>query len=532
MIRKLLYTIIWAYVFSFGAALLFGLAGPFFFPKPVGAQAGDQAFQAAARMSLGVPGVGGFVGVAFGLLGLLPGTSIRRAFRHSKRPLLRKVDPGLYTLRLFLDGEYRPPADSEGSDLPKIAFLTVGIIAILLGVTGVLYGLAAALQTGIPSHVSDVFSFRIALYTICLLCIAFCGVLLSCGVEFVQVRTRKVWLFGTVMLLEVLYLALSWFLLRVLFWLIPEVGTSVAAAMEAANSALMFQAVVLFPLWAPFLALWATYHLAPESLSDGSGAAVTTAKRSVDRATAIRALQARCQNVRRMYNGFDYKALLGVARSRQKAGVDQAMRFIRSLPDGQSRYMQALTDLSRAFAQAMPAYEAELLREEVTFFQAVRTAMLASTGDVPAVANVVEDGVSDVPPIPEAVILEPAAPAIAEPVILEPAERRVPGGAIVEPTKRPTLCEDEADFYNALDVEDAEVELLGVPTLLTIARELAAAVRRNVTVDWSLRKNAKGEMRLMAKRILKKHGYPPHKQENVAQFVLARAEEVCRESGG
>ena len=82
------------------------------------------------------------------------------------------------------------------------------------------------------------------------------------------------------------------------------------------------------------------------------------------------------------------------------------------------------------------------------------------------------------------------------------------------------LSEDEAAFYEALEVNDSAVRVLGEPALKTIARELVQAVRGNVTIDWTIRENVRAKMRVIVKRILRKHGYPPDKQEKATQTVL------------
>jgi type I restriction enzyme R subunit len=62
------------------------------------------------------------------------------------------------------------------------------------------------------------------------------------------------------------------------------------------------------------------------------------------------------------------------------------------------------------------------------------------------------------------------------------------------------------------------------PTLRDIARELAVSVRKNVTIDWMLRENVRAQLRVLVKRILRKYGYPPDKQEKATQTVLEQAE--------
>ena len=86
------------------------------------------------------------------------------------------------------------------------------------------------------------------------------------------------------------------------------------------------------------------------------------------------------------------------------------------------------------------------------------------------------------------------------------------------------LTEDELAFYDALEVNDSAVKVLGEPTLAKIARELVDTVRKNVTIDWTVRENVRAQLRVIVKRILRKYGYPPDKQEKATQTVLEQAE--------
>jgi type I restriction enzyme R subunit len=86
------------------------------------------------------------------------------------------------------------------------------------------------------------------------------------------------------------------------------------------------------------------------------------------------------------------------------------------------------------------------------------------------------------------------------------------------------LTEDELAFYDALETNDSAVKVLGDETLRAIARELVETVRKNVTIDWTLRENVRAQLRVLVKRILRKHGYPPDKQEKATQTVLEQAE--------
>ena len=88
------------------------------------------------------------------------------------------------------------------------------------------------------------------------------------------------------------------------------------------------------------------------------------------------------------------------------------------------------------------------------------------------------------------------------------------------------LSDDELAFYDALEANDSAVQVLGDETLRAIARELVDTVRNNVTIDWTLRENVRAKLRAMVKRILRKHGYPPDKQEKATVTVLEQAEVV------
>ncbi|MHB8727144.1 MAG: type I restriction endonuclease subunit R [Casimicrobiaceae bacterium] len=86
------------------------------------------------------------------------------------------------------------------------------------------------------------------------------------------------------------------------------------------------------------------------------------------------------------------------------------------------------------------------------------------------------------------------------------------------------LTDNELAFYDALETNDSAVKVLGEPTLRTIAQELMRTVRANVTIDWTLRENVRAQLRVLVKRILRKYGYPPDKQEKATQTVLEQAE--------
>jgi len=86
------------------------------------------------------------------------------------------------------------------------------------------------------------------------------------------------------------------------------------------------------------------------------------------------------------------------------------------------------------------------------------------------------------------------------------------------------LTEDELAFYDALEVNDSAVKVLGDDTLRDIARILVQRVRANTTIDWTIKENVKARLKVIVKRVLREYGYPPDKQEKAVQTVLQQAE--------
>jgi type I restriction enzyme R subunit len=86
------------------------------------------------------------------------------------------------------------------------------------------------------------------------------------------------------------------------------------------------------------------------------------------------------------------------------------------------------------------------------------------------------------------------------------------------------LSQDEIAFYDALAESESAVELMGNDSLKVIAHELLVSLKGSVSVDWSHRESARARMRVLVKRILRKHGYPPDLQDAAVQTVLRQAE--------
>ena len=281
--------------------------------------------------------------------------------------------------------------------------------------------------------------------------------------------------------------------------------------------------------------------------------------------------------------------------ARRLSLLPAAQEHVLALPDGKARLMQAVTELSQAFALAVPREEALGIRDDVGFFQAVRAVLakgepgerrsaedlehairqivsraivsdevidvFAAAGlrkpDVSILSDEFLAEVRDMPHRNLAVELlrklltgeiktrarQNVVQARSFAQMLEEAVRRYQNRSIetaqvieqlidLARTMRDAhargealgLTDAELAFYDALEVNDSAVRVLGDDTLRAIARELVAAVRANVTIDWTVRDNVRAQLRVLVKRILRKYKYPPDKQEEATRTVLAQAE--------
>lgn len=301
-----------------------------------------------------------------------------------------------------------------------------------------------------------------------------------------------------------------------------------------------------------------------------------------------------------IFHGFD-RTVWKTGKPQERLSIlPSAQEHVLSIHDGKSRLNKAVSDLSKAFALAVPHTKAMEIRDDVAFFQAVKTVLAKgayTSGHSPeeldhAIRQIVSKAVSS-----EEVIDIFAAAGLDKPDIsilsdeflaevrgmphhnlaveilrklldneiktrkrknivqarsfsemLENSIRRYQNRAIEtaqvieelislakdlrEADRRGEalgLTEDEVSFYDALEVNDSAVKVLGDKTLRMIAQELVRAVRSNLKTDWTVRENVRAEMRVMIKRILRRYGYPPDKQARATELVLEQAEVLCQD---
>ena len=320
-----------------------------------------------------------------------------------------------------------------------------------------------------------------------------------------------------------------------------------------------------------------------------------TGRTSLDQAEAVAVLLEKYEVCRGLFHGFNWSGWIKGTSAERLGLLPAAQEHVLAQENGKERCMQAVLELSQAFALAVPHEEALRIRDEVAFFQAVRTVLakrapadarpeedldhavrqiisraVSSEGVIdifaaaglekPDLSILSDEFLAEVQGMPqrnlavellqkllrgEFVIRRRKnivqARSFAE--MLEQTLRRYQNRAIeaaqvieelislakdmraaAERGEELGLSEDELAFYDALETNDSAVLVLGDKTLRTIARELVETVRGNVTIDWTLRENVRAQLRVLVKRILRKHGYPPDKQEKATRTVLEQAE--------
>ena len=86
------------------------------------------------------------------------------------------------------------------------------------------------------------------------------------------------------------------------------------------------------------------------------------------------------------------------------------------------------------------------------------------------------------------------------------------------------LTPEEVAFYDALTKPQAVKDFYENDELVAITKELTETLRKNKTIDWQRRENARAKMRMLIKKLLKKHKYPPEGVEDAVETVMTQCE--------
>ncbi len=302
-----------------------------------------------------------------------------------------------------------------------------------------------------------------------------------------------------------------------------------------------------------------------------------------------------------IFHNFNW-SLWKAGSSSQKLGLlPMAQEHILSLEKGKERYKNAVTALSQAFALSVPNEKALAIRDDVAFFQAVKSALVKTTeGDDwqrqedyshaikqmiskaiapegvvdifkaaglknPDISILSDQFLQEVKEMPQKnlavellnrllkdeiratakrnLVLSRSFAEMLENTIRGYNNRAIEAAKVIEELiqiakdinaaknrgEKLKLSEDELAFYDALETNDSAVKVLGDEKLRTIARELVETVRNNISIDWTIRESAQAKIRVMVKKILRKYGYPPDKQEKATLTILEQAKLICQE---
>jgi type I site-specific restriction-modification system R (restriction) subunit len=293
-----------------------------------------------------------------------------------------------------------------------------------------------------------------------------------------------------------------------------------------------------------------------------------TGHTALDQAEAVAVMLEKYEVCCGLFHGFDRSAWVIGTPAERLGLLPAAQEHILAQEDGKNRLLHAVQELSQAFALAVPHDEALRICDEVAFMQAVRAGLVkrapgeAKTAEELDLAvrqivsrAVASEGVVDI--FAAAGLQKPDVSILSDEFLVQARSfvemleqtlrryqnRAIEAAQVIEELiglakdmraanargEALGLSDEELAFYDALAVNDSAVQVLGEPTLKTIARELTESVRRNVTIDWTVRENVRAQLRVRVKRILRKYGYPPDKQEQATQPVLEQAEVFSHE---
>ncbi len=320
-----------------------------------------------------------------------------------------------------------------------------------------------------------------------------------------------------------------------------------------------------------------------------------TGDTTVDQSEAVAVMLEKYEVCCGLFHGFDHSGWTGGAASERMTLLPGAQEHILAQENGKERCQRAVRELSQAFALAVPHEETGRIRDDVAFFQAVRSVLAKrAPGEARPEEEldyairqivsraVVSEGVVDI--FTAAGLEKPDISILSEEFLVEVrgmkqrnlavellqkllkgelairkrknvvqarsfaemlaetvrryANRAVEAAQVIEELIQLArgmreanargealgLSDDELAFYDALETNDSAVQVLGDETLREIARELVDTVRNNVKIDWTLRENVRANLRRLVRRVLRKHGYPPDKQEQATRTVLEQAE--------
>ncbi|MGB4078739.1 MAG: HsdR family type I site-specific deoxyribonuclease, partial [Prolixibacteraceae bacterium] len=316
---------------------------------------------------------------------------------------------------------------------------------------------------------------------------------------------------------------------------------------------------------------------------------------------AVQLMLEKLEVVSNMYHGFNYEDYFDAETSKKLSVILAAEEHILGLEDGKKRYINEVTALSKAFAIAIPHEQAMDVKDEISFFQAVkaRLAKFDSTGSAKTDEEIettvrqvidkalVTEKVIDV--FDAAGLKKPDISILSEEFLLElkgmkhknialevlkkllndelksrARKNLVKSRSLMEmlenaikkyhnkiltaaevideliklskdivdmdnEAKAMGLSDFEYAFFTAVANNESARELMGKEKLRELAVVLTESIRKNATIDWTIKESVKAKLKVAVKRILRKYGYPPDMQMLATETVLKQAEMLANE---
>ena len=320
-----------------------------------------------------------------------------------------------------------------------------------------------------------------------------------------------------------------------------------------------------------------------------------TGSAAIDQDEAVSVMQEKHEICCGLLHGFDWSKWTTGSPGERLGLLPPAQEHLLAQENGKDRFLGVVRELEQAFALAVPHEDALAIRDDVAFFQAVRSALVkhaigeartdeeldhairqiiaravapegvvdifAAAGlDKPDISILSDEFLAEVRGMPHRnlavellqkllkgelsvrrrtnVVQARSFSEMLEQSLRRYQNRAIEAAQVIEELielaremreaaargEQLGLSDDELAFYDALGANDSAVSVLGDETLRDIARELVETVRANVTIDWTVRESVRAKLRVLVRRTLNRHGYPPDKRDQATLTVIEQAE--------
>ena len=306
---------------------------------------------------------------------------------------------------------------------------------------------------------------------------------------------------------------------------------------------------------------------------------------------AVALMQEKLEVVQQMLHGLDYKQYFAADTSGKLSWILKTEDFVLGLDDGKKRFVNEVTALGKAFALSVPHEAAMEVKDEVSFFQAVKARLCKFDAKPGGRTNEeIETTIRQVIDLFDAAgIKKPDISILSEEFLLGLKDMEHKNIALevlrkllndeIKSRMKTNLVEGrtlmemldgaitryhnkiisaaevideliklskhivESDstaqemglepyeyaFYTAVADNESALELMGKEKLRELAVVLTETIRKNSTIDWTIKTTVRAKMKVAVKRLLRKFGYPPDMEQLATDTVLKQAELIANE---